>query len=307
MEMRVAFGKSEDLRLAKQFLVRTYAVSAVENVEPTIDSIKGSPSNNEITEGSNTVETTVTLIGEAAKGQEVEVFDGKNSKGKKSAGPTGIWTMLLSNLERTEHSITVTALYGTGQTSAPRTFKVVQPLSVDTSVLKLDGLMVRSVACPYPNGVDAIGNTAVRQPSGGIPPYTYESSKTYIASVDTNGKVVGMGNGTAVITIRDSTDSQVSYNVSVSKIYDLDVFNSDMDYAQYSSYLASGVIGLKPEFRAVMQRCYNQPWFQWPWNAVTAWTGGGVGEVYTNGSGKFHTDINSRNSGFEFFLYPTDK
>lgn len=180
-----------------------------------------------------------------------------------------------------------------------------KPLSVDTSPLELKGLMIRSVACPYPNGVDADGNTAVRQPSGGIPPYTYESSNAHTASVNAEGKVVGMGNGSAIITIRDSASLQVSYNVLVSNIYDLDVFNSDMDYAYYSNLLENGTIGLRPEFLEVIQRCYNQPLFKWPWTTSTAWTGGKKGEVYDNDSGSFYIDnLNSRHAGFEFFLFP---
>jgi hypothetical protein len=182
-----------------------------------------------------------------------------------------------------------------------------KPLSADISLLELNGLMVRSVACPYPNGEDAEGNTAVRQPSGGIPPYAYESSNTHTASVNAEGKVLGMGNGSAIITIRDSAGSQVSYNVSVSNIYDLDVFNSDMDYAYYSDFLEKGTIGLRPEFREVIQLCYNQPLFKWPWNTATAWTGGKEGEVYDNESGRFYIDnLNSRHAGFEFFLSPTN-
>lgn len=182
-----------------------------------------------------------------------------------------------------------------------------KPLSVDTSLLELNGSMVRSVACPYPNGEDAEGNTAVRQPSGGIPPYAYGSSDTHTASVNAEGKVVGMGNGSAIITIRDSGGSQVSYDVSVSNIYDLDIFNSDMDYAQYSYYLSKGVKGLSPELRKAIERCYKEPLFKWPWNVATAWTGGKEGEVYDNESGSFYIDdLNSRHAGFEFFLFPTN-
>ncbi len=120
MEMWVAFGKSEDLGLAKRFLVRTYTVSAVEDVAPTITSVKGSPSGADIKDGEDTVETAVTLTGTAPLGQKVEVFDATDPKGQAEADIlTGVWTHPVSDLKLGPHSFTVKGLYGTGQVSKP--------------------------------------------------------------------------------------------------------------------------------------------------------------------------------------------
>ena len=126
MEMWVAFGKSEDLALAKRFLVRTYIVSAVEDVRPTITSVKGSPSNEDIPEGGTTVEIAVTLTGTAAKGQKVDIFDGVSVVDEAVADAiTGVWTLLVSELTATDHSFTAKAKYGSRQISQPpRTFQV---------------------------------------------------------------------------------------------------------------------------------------------------------------------------------------
>jgi hypothetical protein len=126
MEMWVAFGKSEDLGLAQRFLLRTYIVSAVEDVRPAITSVKGSPSNADIPEGGTTVETAVTLTGTAAKGQKVDILDGVSVVDEAVADAiTGIWTLLVSKLTATDHSFTAEAKYGSGQISQPpRTFQV---------------------------------------------------------------------------------------------------------------------------------------------------------------------------------------
>jgi hypothetical protein len=117
--------RSTEESLALGFPVRTYTVKTVEDVDPTIDSIKGSPSGVEIPQGGVTVETAVTLTGVAAKGQKVEIFDGTVSIGQATAhATTGAWTLLVSALAVAAHSFTVKALYGSGAVSAARTLTV---------------------------------------------------------------------------------------------------------------------------------------------------------------------------------------
>jgi YVTN family beta-propeller protein len=92
---------------------------------PTLTSVKGSPSGDDIPEGGTTVETAVTLSGTASKGQNVEVFDGTTSKGQATANATtGVWSLLVSGLSESVHSFKARALYGTGVESAVRTFTV---------------------------------------------------------------------------------------------------------------------------------------------------------------------------------------
>ena len=52
-----------------------------------------------------------------------------------------------------------------------------------------------------------------------MPPYTYSSSKPSVATVNESGRVVGEGNGTATITVRDSKGTTASYTVEVSNVY----------------------------------------------------------------------------------------
>jgi hypothetical protein len=96
---------------------------------PTITSVKGSPSDVEIPEGTTTVETAVTLTGTASKGQKVEIFDGTVTKGIATADAnTGIWKLPVTGLavSPTVHSFTAKAKYANEPVSTPpRTFTVV--------------------------------------------------------------------------------------------------------------------------------------------------------------------------------------
>lgn len=172
-----------------------------------------------------------------------------------------------------------------------------KPLSVDTSLMRLDGVMVRSGYCPNLNGVDALGNTMVRTAIGGYLPYVYRSSNSAVAAVDTNGKVSGMGNGTATITITDQRNAQVSYAVSVSNVYSLLVHGGiGWTFPRYIESLAQrGEVGLTAQIRAVMARCYFQPWFAWSAgptyshlaNAWTSTVSGSSAEVYNSDTRSF--------------------
>ncbi|MGY1891731.1 hypothetical protein ACW9IR_20130, partial [Pseudomonas sp. SDT291_1_S447] len=102
-----------------------WTLTVTATTAPTLTSAKGSPSGVEIPAAGFTVETAVTLSGIAAKGQNVEIFDGAVSKGPATAhATTGVWTLLVSALALAAHSFTVKALYGSGATSAPRTLTV---------------------------------------------------------------------------------------------------------------------------------------------------------------------------------------
>jgi hypothetical protein len=127
LKFKAGFGGSQVETEAVTFALRTYRIKAYENVVPTLDSVKGSPSGEEIPHGGLTMETTVTLRGVAAKGQKVEIFDGTVSEGQARAhATTGGWTLLVSALAVAAHSFTVKALYGSGAVSAARTLTVLE-------------------------------------------------------------------------------------------------------------------------------------------------------------------------------------
>ena len=197
-------------------------VSVIEDLAPTIDSVKGSPSGDEIQEGAVTTETAVTLSGAAAKGQKVEIFNGIVPAGTPQADATGAWNWPVSNLKEEKHSFTAQALYGEGQVSEPaRTLTVISELIVDTSLLTLNQLnySIDMIAAGWlRTGNDPSGTSETRTASGGLPPYSFTTNAPQIASVDSDGCIRSEGNGEAVITVSDALGQTKTITVKCSNV-----------------------------------------------------------------------------------------
>ncbi|WP_339464705.1 hypothetical protein [Pseudomonas sp. EA_65y_Pfl2_P74] len=107
--------------------VRTLIVETVR--APTLTSVKGSPSGNEIPDNGFTMETAVILSGAAAAGREVEVLDDTVVTGKETADETtGFWSLTVSNLSKAKHSFTARDLEQPSLVSAARTLMVTEEL-----------------------------------------------------------------------------------------------------------------------------------------------------------------------------------
>ncbi|WP_285420028.1 Ig-like domain-containing protein [Pseudomonas sp. efr-133-TYG-5] len=282
----------------------------------SIDSLKGLVSGVEIGEGSSTSELLFALTGHARANATVDLYDnGTRVAGPIAVGPTGEWSYNTGQQAQGAHSYTVRGNYDSGpESTPPRTLTIASFLTIDTSLLVLNGVMLRTGYSPNLNGVDAPGNTAVRRPTGGVEPYIFRSSAAQIASVDNMGKVTGMNNGTATITVSDQTGANVSYDVIVSNVYDLTIFHFvDMPYPRYAQFLLqNNWIGMTPQIREVLGRCFNHPYFTWtvqpnPRGNI-AWTGptsGNYGEAYSITTHSFSwTDqiVNHPLNGLGFFL-----
>lgn len=125
VEFKAALGGSPNEAEAEPFPVRTYTVKAIPDVKPVITRAEDSKGV-EIPPGGYTVDTSVTLIGTAPKGQKVQLRDGATPDGQPTADPgTGIWSHTLTGRTLTLHTFTAQALYGSGQTSDPRTLTVI--------------------------------------------------------------------------------------------------------------------------------------------------------------------------------------
>ncbi|QAX85554.1 hypothetical protein C2E19_17615 [Pseudomonas sp. DTU12.3] len=186
---------------------------------PTIASVKGSPSGVEIPDGGTTIDTTVILTGTATANLEVEIFDGTTSKGRSPVNASGTWTHRLENLIDGLHSLTAKALYGLEPVSTPHTITVAKApeLIIDPTPMVLDGIkLIQDYGWPTK---EVVGNVKTRVPSGGVGPYTYSSSNPSIASVDSGGKVSGLKQGSATITVRGAGGSTGSYSVIVTNVY----------------------------------------------------------------------------------------
>lgn len=161
----------------------------------------------DIPPGGSTIETSVTLAGTASKGQKVEILDGTARKGEASADPvSGVWTKQVTGLSEGYHSFAAKALYGSGQTSAVRTFTVASELIVDTSPLMLSGLNI--TAEPNLNwpltGNHPSGTTQQRRASGGTPPYIYTSNDPAVAIVTDEGLIISQRNGSTTVLVQDA-------------------------------------------------------------------------------------------------------
>ncbi|UVL36353.1 hypothetical protein LOY43_07965 [Pseudomonas sp. B21-041] len=263
LEFWVSEDKSNNFASATRFPDQVYTVRTVENVEPTIDSIKGLPSNIEIPDNDDTVENSIILIGTAAKGQQVDVIEGDVSKGKPVASPTdGEWRLTLTELTKGRYTFVAKAQYADNPTSKPRSLTVHQPLQIDQSNMILNGYRIYTGWAT--TGLEFLNNSATRTASYGVSPVTYMSSNTAIATVDMNGKVIGLRNGNnVVITVQDKL-STLTYNVYVSNIFRLDISTVGYNYQQAISW-RNTIAGSVPLTNALtaMRRVYG-PDNNWP-------------------------------------------
>jgi hypothetical protein len=168
---------------------------------PTLTSVKGAPSGVEIPQAGVTEETAVTLSGVAAKGQNVEIFDGDTSKGPATADPTtGVWTLLVSGLAVAAHSFKAKALYGPGEESASRTLTVTAPVLSEN----FDG---------QPNSFITMGQSI------SIPSMTITlTSGAGIAGIRTHGaaEIPGMQTGPAIVTNADDVSQSGQQLITLS-------------------------------------------------------------------------------------------
>ncbi|MGG7675706.1 Ig-like domain-containing protein, partial [Pseudomonas sp. WC2] len=220
---------------------RTLTVTAL--VKPTISSIKDSK-NIEIPPGGSTSDTRVTLTGEASKGQSISVLDNTSPLSDAVADTvTGIWAYTATDLPKGLHTYIARARYGLEAESAPRSLTV-STFNVDPSEMILNGIKLIPAGNYGLQAKEVAGNTGTRVPTGGVPPYTYKSSHPELASVDINGKVTGLKNGTATITITDNKKNSTSYKVRVSRVYTLLLNNSYMSGQSAIAWLRS--VGATP-------------------------------------------------------------
>ncbi|MGV8917626.1 MAG: hypothetical protein ACOH2R_07480 [Pseudomonas sp.] len=105
------------------FPTQTYTIRQVLLVAPIITSIKDA-NGVDIPNGGTTAQTQVTLEGEAASNQRVDILDGTDSKGITTVDINGKWTLTLSGLTAKTYSIKAKGLYGTQPESAVRVFTV---------------------------------------------------------------------------------------------------------------------------------------------------------------------------------------
>lgn len=290
VHFKASLSKSQDESSAQTFEVRTYTVKAMEQIKPTIVSVKGAVSGQDIPSGSFTTETRVTLTGMASGGQHVDIRDGGVVLGHPVADLiTRIWTHEINNLSLAPHSLTATVRYGSGETSAAWKFTAMEQLAIDRQPMILKGLSVKMPEWP-PTGNDSIGNTEVRQPTKGLPPYSYASSDSTVASVSSDGKVTGNKNGSAFIVVLDSGGQSATYRVLVSNVYYLRLNKTPMtvlEAIKWKESLENAIHCFDPQI-ADLQLVYgvNLPLQGYVWICnLGGCSNAGKSGAYINGAG----------------------
>ncbi|MHC8391978.1 Ig-like domain-containing protein [Pseudomonas sp. MDT2-39-1] len=303
----VNFGKEPDPVMMVTFPLQGYTVEALVDLKPEITSVTGLPSGEEIPNGDTTTETSITLIGTASKGQEVEIFDGPTSKGQATADPVmGEWTLPMNELSLAVHRFIAKALYGSGQSSAERTLTLVPALELELTPMVLDGfnISIKGTGLDWTlTGNDPAGTADTRVPTGGTPPYTYRSSNPNIASVDSNGRVRSEGNGSATIYVTDQHQTK-EYQVTTSNVYrclyspDLRDYHAYIQWAMASRAIVPPTSSLDPTrnlYIQSLQAKYNPPTQDLPDTRCEL-------EYYNGASYKAHS-VNSRQNTWHRYTF----
>lgn len=135
VEFAASVNRSQDEVEAVRFAPRHYIVRTGAPPlpgKPAIVSVTDS-FGQAIADGGDTFDTRVTVSGTANAGEQVEVFDGTDSRGPARA-ESGTWNLLLSGLTVGEHPFTAKALYGGGEISDRRTIIVIPTPRAQLSV-----------------------------------------------------------------------------------------------------------------------------------------------------------------------------
>ncbi|VVE45749.1 hypothetical protein PPN31114_04403 [Pandoraea pneumonica] len=137
------------------------------------------------------------------------------------------------------------------------TIEVLPEFEVPNTDMILNG---RAVKQTWPRtGAEAPGNWEARPATGGVPPYTYTSGNAGIATVNAVGTVIGQGNGTTTITVRDSRGTATWYRVIVSNVFQFMWLDSSATPEQAVAWKNSipGAIGIDPDVAALVRSIYT--------------------------------------------------
>ncbi|WP_256583601.1 hypothetical protein [Pseudomonas sp. MPR-ANC1] len=226
-------------------------------VKPVILEVKNS-SGVDVQNGGTISDNKVMLSGYALAGMVLRVFDGEAFIEEIQTGSNYMWQSKLLPIVVGQHSFTVKELTGNQFESDPWRFERLA-FNIDKLPMRLHGFSMKIPQWPR-TGEDSIGNTAVRTPIGGVPPYIYFSSDSLIASVTPQGKVTGLKHGVSTIYVADQEGASGTYLVSVENTFQLHVNEELRTFAEAENWMHSlqgyPAYGL---FRADVLRVYLPP------------------------------------------------
>ncbi|WP_238344634.1 hypothetical protein [Pseudomonas sp. SWRI81] len=216
-------------------------------VKPVITSLKNS-FGVELENGGTVSDNKVMLSGSALDGAVLQIFEETTVIGEVTTGADYKWRSIWIPISVGQRRYTVKEKSGSQLESEPWLIERLA-FSIDKQPMILNGYSVKISGWPK-TGEDSLRNTAVRTPTGGVPPYTYLSSEPLTASVtERGGKVTGLKHGSPTIYVVDKEGNEVTYRVSVSNVYQLRIndqlvtspeavewMNSIQGYGVYASF-----------------------------------------------------------------------
>lgn len=189
-------------------------------VKPVITSVKNS-FGAEIENGGTVSDNKIILSGSALAGAVLQIFDGETFIEDVQADASYKWQSKRVLIAVGPHRFIAREKNGQQFESEPWSIERLA-FSIDKLPMILKGYSVKIPQWPK-TGEDSVGNTAVRTPIGGVPPYTYLSSEPLTASVTPQGKVTGLKSGVSTIYVVDQECTTLTYLVSVTNVYRLQI------------------------------------------------------------------------------------
>ncbi len=175
---------------------RTFTVAA--HISPTLTNVVDSGGT--VPPGGFTYDTSVTVSGDAAPGERVEIFNGSTSLGIVPVNANRQWSLLLNNLTVSTYRLTAKALYNvTPDVSPPRAFTVEAHVTPRLTSVRDSG------------GEVSAGST------------TYDRTVTVSGTASKNKRIELRDGNTLVATVNVSASGawSYSYNNLQSKTYSL--------------------------------------------------------------------------------------
>jgi hypothetical protein len=216
---------------------------------PVITSLRNS-TGAELENGGTVSDNKVTLAGSALAGMVLQIFDGTTFVEEVRTGADYKWKSTALSIAVGRHVYTAREKEGNQFVSEPWVIERLA-FSIDRTQMRLEGFSVKIPQWPK-TGEDSVGNTGIRVPTGGVPPYQYASSDPLTAPVTNSGKVTGLKNGVATIYVTDNEGETLSYLAVITNIFKLQISEEKMHPVAAIEWMHS--LGGQTTYNSLFQR-----------------------------------------------------
>lgn len=205
-------------------------------VKPVIISVKNS-FGVEMENGGTVSDNKVMLAGTALAGTVLQIYEGTTFVEEVQTGSNYKWQSSLITIAVGLRRFTVKEKTG-NQFVSERWLLERLAFSIERTQMKLNGFSVKIPQWPK-TGEDSVGNTGIRTPIGGVPPYDFASSDPLTAPVTAAGKVLGLKQGVASIYVTDQEGTTLSYLVAVTNVYRLEISDTPITFRKADAWRTS--------------------------------------------------------------------